>query len=506
MSLNRSLRHLFAVTAVAGVTAGGVAGTYVARALIREGDAVDDLAGHNINALNNIAVNHVNGWSVGFNSSDGATTLSSVWGSINGGPPQLLQTEATFGSLVQTSFESFFGFDNSGVVAYSASGTGGPVGSFDSVWYGDTLIAVQGDPAPSLPGRFWTFGSRPAVTGPGDVYWVGGVANTAGGSTANRGLFYGASGNPLLLGGESYPNLPAALDGPGTTVNFEYSFSAEGSRYIAQVEMVGFAAAVDNALVMDGAGLMLDGTLVREGALVPVAIGGNGTETFTSLQTVGIAESGDYFFSADTNAATTVDQIIVVNGQIAYREGDTVDGHVLVSTIDTLYMNEDGDLGYVWQVNDGVANREAIFLNDKFLIKERDLVDLTGDGVVEPQSVLWDITGINVLRISDRRPDGTVSVYFTGDVDTDGTTSTTDDVEAVFEIVVQVVDFPLGDMNCDGLVNNFDIDAFVLALLDAAAYAAEYPGCNILNGDINGADGLNNFDIDPFVELLLGGP
>ncbi|MBK8915893.1 MAG: hypothetical protein IPM64_15090 [Phycisphaerales bacterium] len=497
---------LLALAAAAALTTTGMAGTFVAKALIREGDAVDDLPGHNINALNNIAVNHVGGWSVAFNSSDGATTLSSVWGSINGGPPQILQTEATFGSLVQTSFESFFGFDNAGVVAYSASGTGGPVGSFDSVWYGDTPIAVQGDPAPSVPGFFWTFGSRPAVTGPGDIYWVGGVANTAGGATANRGLFYGATANPLLLGGMSYPNLPAALDGPGTTVNFEYSVSAEGTRYLAQVEMVGFASSLDNALVMDGEGLMLDGVLVREGNLVPVAIGGNGTETYTSLQTVGITESGDYFFSADTNAATTVDQIIVVNGQIAYREGQVVDGFALVSTIDTLHMNEDGDLAYVWQVNDGVANREAIFLNDTFLIKERDLVDLTGDGIVEPQSVLWDITGINVLRISDRKPDGTVSVYFTGDVDTDGTTSTTDDVEAVFEIVVQVVQFQLGDMNCDGLVNNFDIDPFVLAVVDPAAYALAYPDCNPLNGDINGQDGLNNFDIDPFVDLILGGP
>ncbi|MGE0481921.1 MAG: S8 family serine peptidase [Phycisphaerae bacterium] len=62
----------------------------------------------------------------------------------------------------------------------------------------------------------------------------------------------------------------------------------------------------------------------------------------------------------------------------------------------------------------------------------------------------------------------------------------------------------VGDMNCDGLLNNFDIDPFVLALTDPAAYAATFPGCNILNGDVNNDGVVNNFDIDPFVALLAG--
>lgn len=61
-----------------------------------------------------------------------------------------------------------------------------------------------------------------------------------------------------------------------------------------------------------------------------------------------------------------------------------------------------------------------------------------------------------------------------------------------------------GDMNCDGSVNNFDIDPFVLGLLDPNGYVAAYPGCVLLNADVN-CDGLfNNFDIDPFVILILG--
>ncbi|MGE0481670.1 MAG: PEP-CTERM sorting domain-containing protein [Phycisphaerae bacterium] len=62
-----------------------------------------------------------------------------------------------------------------------------------------------------------------------------------------------------------------------------------------------------------------------------------------------------------------------------------------------------------------------------------------------------------------------------------------------------------GDLNCDGVVNNFDIDPFVLALTDPAGYAAAFPGCDIDNADTNGDGSVNNFDIDSFVACLVGG-
>ena len=62
-----------------------------------------------------------------------------------------------------------------------------------------------------------------------------------------------------------------------------------------------------------------------------------------------------------------------------------------------------------------------------------------------------------------------------------------------------------GDANCDGRLDNFDIDAFVLALTNPAAYAAAYPDCHLENADANGDGMVNNFDIDAFVELLSAG-
>ncbi len=77
-----------------------------------------------------------------------------------------------------------------------------------------------------------------------------------------------------------------------------------------------------------------------------------------------------------------------------------------------------------------------------------------------------------------------------------------DDVE-IWGIVQSGAHDP-GDLNCDGAVNAFDIDPFVLALSDPAAYAALHPDCNRQLADCNGDGLVNAFDIDAFVLLLTG--
>ncbi|MGD8452889.1 MAG: right-handed parallel beta-helix repeat-containing protein [Phycisphaerae bacterium] len=62
--------------------------------------------------------------------------------------------------------------------------------------------------------------------------------------------------------------------------------------------------------------------------------------------------------------------------------------------------------------------------------------------------------------------------------------------------------FRLGDMACDGLVNNFDIRPFVLAITDPEAYAEAYPDCDYMLGDLTGDGLVNNFDISPFIRRI----
>ena len=61
----------------------------------------------------------------------------------------------------------------------------------------------------------------------------------------------------------------------------------------------------------------------------------------------------------------------------------------------------------------------------------------------------------------------------------------------------------MGDLNCDGVVNAFDIDPFVLALTNQPGYYAAYPNCDHLLGDCNFDCVLDAFDIDAFVAILV---
>ncbi|MBK8914078.1 MAG: hypothetical protein IPM64_05650 [Phycisphaerales bacterium] len=67
-----------------------------------------------------------------------------------------------------------------------------------------------------------------------------------------------------------------------------------------------------------------------------------------------------------------------------------------------------------------------------------------------------------------------------------------------------VIHLLIGDLNCDGRINNFDIDPFVLAIVDPQLYEAAFPDCDRGLADVNGDELVNNFDIDPFVQLILG--
>lgn len=65
-----------------------------------------------------------------------------------------------------------------------------------------------------------------------------------------------------------------------------------------------------------------------------------------------------------------------------------------------------------------------------------------------------------------------------------------------------VIELP-GDANCDGRVDNFDIEPFVLGLTSDVNYALAFPDCPRSNADLDGDGLVTNFDIDPFVERLI---
>jgi len=65
--------------------------------------------------------------------------------------------------------------------------------------------------------------------------------------------------------------------------------------------------------------------------------------------------------------------------------------------------------------------------------------------------------------------------------------------------------FVLGDLNVDNVVDDADIDPFVLALVNPMGYRNQYRMLPVLHDDCNQDGVLNAFDIDAFVQLLTGG-
>ncbi len=151
-----------------------------------------------------------------------------------------------------------------------------------------------------------------------------------------------------------------------------------------------------------------------------------------------------------------------------------------------------------------MACDDAGTADEDFLVVEISNDDGASWVVIEavPSNYAWVLTQVNVADYVT--PTATVRLRFTID-DTPNNSITEAGFDALWIFDLDCSDQLLGDMNCDGLINAFDIDPFVLALTNPDGYAAAYPGCNILNGDVNGDGLLNSFDIDPFVLLLTGG-
>jgi predicted outer membrane repeat protein len=63
---------------------------------------------------------------------------------------------------------------------------------------------------------------------------------------------------------------------------------------------------------------------------------------------------------------------------------------------------------------------------------------------------------------------------------------------------------PPGDLNCDGVVDAFDISAFILALTNPAAYDAQFSDCHAILGDASFDGAVDAFDISAFIEFLTG--
>lgn len=471
-----TLRSRLVLAALLGAGHVPVATAQQPVALLREGDTLD---GTTV-TLNNVATNGIGGYCIGVNAAD---NVSRFWGNPTGGPGVVLRAEGTFGPLVQTGFETFYGISDAGSIAYSPTGTGGPVGNFDSIFLDDAPVAVEGDPVPTIAGNNWVFGSRPAISASGEPWWVGGYGPVA--STTARALFRGTGSTPVLKTGDPVAGIADTVN--ASSVQFSFRISGAATHWIGITLVTGLAAN-DNVVVIDNAAAMAGGSVVREGTVIPVASGGDGVETYQAFSNLAINDSGSWLLTADSNAAAAGDAFIMLDGQIIHREGQSIDGLPLTGSFDWADLNESGDWVVSWNVTSG-GTREALIFNGRVVLKETDPIDFDGDGAPDAGVTLTDLTtGIDNMYMSERFGNGTVDIYFTGDTSIPVTTAN----EGFYRLTLQAR--CAADFNNSGAATVQDIFDFL------GAYFA-----NGFLADFNRSGGVSVQDIFDFLAAYFAG-
>ncbi|MEW6197290.1 MAG: hypothetical protein AB1601_01305 [Planctomycetota bacterium] len=118
----------------------------------------------------------------------------------------------------------------------------------------------------------------------------------------------------------------------------------------------------------------------------------------------------------------------------------------------------------------------------------------------ETADVAWVAQEFDISALADNQP--TVYLRWTMGTTDSGWTYCGWNIDDIEIWGVQPQPYRPGDMNCDGNVDFGDINPFVLALTNPAAYVAQFPNCNIMLGDINNDGRVDFGDINPFVNLL----
>lgn len=264
--------------------------------------------------------------------------------------------------------EATMGISGTGGFIYSPSTDGD-----DSVWTNSGLLAVENVQAPDQPvGTNSTFHSRPTMIPTGQAFWVAGLDPT-GGTTSNARVFYTSTdGTPatitsVLQSGDVVDGLTLSSGSSG--IMFDYNVSDDGSHLLLEID-------VDTGSTTDDGAVYLDGSIIARESL-PTGDGDN----WDNFDYYGVNNSGDYLFTGDTDGATTTDEFIAYNGSIVIREGDTVGGIVLATSmfIRGVAINNLGHAAFV--VSAGGTEYLFFSLDASDLANTAELVLAVGDDV-----------------------------------------------------------------------------------------------------------------------------
>ncbi|QDV09202.1 hypothetical protein Poly30_47590 [Planctomycetes bacterium Poly30] len=340
------------------------------------------------------------------------------WGGAPGGSPGVLHVQGVYGGATQVSLSTEFGLGG-GRAIYSSSVTlAGAAGTLDSIWAGATPVTVEGQPVAGVSGLVYKDLLFPGATAAGDPYFFANLTDVLGGQTLSRGLFI--DNVPVLRDGQNLSNVFQDV----AAVGFDFAVSSDGSHYLVEVALENLPLAENNALVLDGAVLQIGGEFVRESVVIPASAGGIG-DAWLRFSDFAINPSGALAFSGDTSASSSQNAFLARNDGIRFREGDVLDGLTLDGRTDAFDLNANGVLAHQWPVEFPSGDSgDAVFIEDRVVVKTGDAVDWNGDGTLDPGVTIQFFASDDSLALSDAG-----LLYFIANVNVGAAT-----VEALFRM------------------------------------------------------------------------
>ncbi|QOJ13139.1 MAG: hypothetical protein HRU75_00170 [Planctomycetia bacterium] len=394
-------------------------------------------------------------------------------------------------------------FNDNGHLAYGVRARGGLASVFEKVivWDGSThtIVVQMGDlcigtvdepPAVSGDERFGNSLNGIHLLNDGRVGFVAVTIDNCS-SFRRPAIFYNHT-KFLQSRTDSIAGVPwDSFDTDG------FFTTPDGAHWYAEGDDEG-AAATDKILVVDGT------VVLREGSVIP-----GGSTNVADVFNVEMISDGTWHARGDD---VSDNDYAVRNGVLLAQTGDEIHPGAAENwsaVIAGFTGNLKGDFVIAGRSTNANNQIDSVIVlnNSRVVVREGDPVDLDGNGAFDDDVFLGrgnatlDAFNPDDMYLTNQRV-----LYFISAL-RDGSGNDLGSIPAFGNggnALIRVRLNELGDMNCDGLVNNFDIDPFVLALIDPVGYAEDYPDCNRNLGDVNEDGFFNNFDIDPFVALILG--
>ena len=419
---------------------------------------------------------------VGFNA-DLADDSFSVW--FDGA--EVFNSTSLVPTTENVSIRSPMGVGNAGEFVFNPN-IGSSPDAVESIRNQSGEVLGEGNQAPGFAtGVNITFLNGATMTDDGTSYWIAGLTDVGGETTASRALYRqnpDGSIDLVITAGDAIDDEIVST----RTFGVDYQFSRDNANSIIEVNAVTTDTNDDGRVLVNLSVVAAEAAPAPDASANPLVTNWDFFDRFT------INNAGNYAFSGDTDGSNDTDEFIAYNGVIQLREGDSITGGTLDGFVRGVQLNENNSLAFVWDVVDETGQLQSLFFandaadlsNLTIAASVGDEIDVDGDGIADwtLENFLTGSSNGSSIALTE---DGTI--YVTVNLRSiDGGTI----VQAIVGIVGSP-SFLLGDVNRNGSVDFLDIAPFI-SVLSGGTFQVE--------ADIDGSGVVDFLDIAPFINIL----